>query len=344
MAAAPPGPPPREQADGPSGRRERAGRARRHDRALGVDGVRAGREHPGRRDRAPPVVRVRPASADGDRGRADRQAGGAGPRRRRRRRHLRPDPRRRGPQPREHGAAAGRRHPRRGAVLRPRLRRRPRARRPGALPLPPRGRHDHPRRGVHHRSRPDRVGAVHVHRVRRPGREREPTRQTVRQLLQARRHPPRRRALGRTGRAGRGAAARVPPARGRHLLRRPRRLRPPGQEQRRRERRQRLRQLRPDRLVAVLRRDREERGDHALAVRHGQPRHGGALRRQPRARRRDARVRGPRRPARPAAHRPGGLPVGVLRGLRQRRRAQPRRQRPVRRDPHQRRLQPAAHS
>ena len=55
-----------------------------------------------------------------------------------------------------------------------------------------------------------------------------------------------------------------------------------------------------------------------------------------RARRRDARVRGPRRPARPAAHRPGGLPVGVLRGLRQRRRAQPRRQRPVRRDPHQR--------
>ena len=41
----------------------------------------------------------------------------------------------------------------------------------------------------------------------------------------------------------------------------------------------------------------------ALAVRHGQPRHGGALRRQPRPRRRDARLRGPRRPARPAAHR-----------------------------------------
>ena len=137
------------------GRRERAGRARRHDRALGVRGVRAG-------GTSTPVGVIGrhlsfgsdPRSADGDRGRADRQAGGAG-----RSSTSAPTP----PtartldaevrELREHGAAAGRRHPRRGAVLRPRLRRRPRARRPGALPVPPRGRHDHPRRGVHHRSR-----------------------------------------------------------------------------------------------------------------------------------------------------------------------------------------------
>ena len=59
------------------------------------------------------------------------------------------------------------------AVLRPRLRRRSCARRPAALTVPPRGRHDDARRGVHRRARPNRVGPVHVHRVRRPGRERD---------------------------------------------------------------------------------------------------------------------------------------------------------------------------
>ena len=41
-----------------------------------------------------------------------------------------------------------------------------------------------------------------------------------------------------------------------------------------------LRQLRPHCLDPVLRGDREERGQRAVAVRHRQPRHGGALRRQ----------------------------------------------------------------
>ena len=64
----------------------------------------------------------------------------------------------------------------------------------------------------------------------------------------------------------------------------------------------RVRQLRPDGLDDVLRADRAQRRVDAVDVRHRQPRHGGALRRQRRPRR-PARLRRARRPPRPAEHR-----------------------------------------
>ena len=184
---------------------------------------------PGRRRRAAPVVRGRPDPADGGRGRAHRQAlgpvvvdvgadTGYGQTIEAEVRELvsmvpQQDGSIRAPTSSSStGSPTGsRRAPRSTTGSGWRTARRPRTRR---SPPPPTG---------------TALGAVHLHRVRRPGRQRRPGARRAdrlqRQLLRARRHPPDHGALGRDGGADRGPAPGVPPAGGRHLLRRPQRQR-----------------------------------------------------------------------------------------------------------------------
>ena len=105
--------------------------------------------------------------------------------------------------------------------------------------------------------------------------------------------------------------------------------------------------LRPVDLDQLVPDDRGQRGPHAVDGRHRQPRHrdvllerGGGLRdgRELRA----ARVRRAGQADGPAGDRPGGMPVGLQLHLRQRRGAQPGRQRAELGDPGPAELQPAA--